>query len=89
MSNRKVQQTFPYVAYVMFLMFLYIANGYSIQAKHMKYRNLNNELKRLRTMQIRTAAIRDSLTNREEIKKLIDQHGLGLEDITLPPKIIE
>ncbi len=79
----------PVVVFVVVLMLLYIGNGFRVQEKHSRIDQLDNELKRLKTLSATTTAARMSLTRQGRIEELIRQRNIPLTFGKNPVHIID
>lgn len=79
----------PYIILLVVLSFTYIANRYKNEKMAMQEQSLKEELKNLRSESITTAAELMRISRQSEVVKLVKERGLGLEESTTPPKIIE
>ncbi len=78
------------IVYVVFLMLLYIANGFHIQHKHNELDRISEELKQLKTRAVTSSAVRMTLTRQSEIERLLREYRIPLVlDHTSPHTIDE
>lgn len=89
LSQERFTRRLPVVVYIVFLMLLYIANGFRMQQKHARLDEINGELKRLKTISVTTAATRMTLTRQSEIERLLKERNIPLFISPTPPKVID
>lgn len=89
LSQDEFTRRLPVLVYVVFLMLLYIANGFHIQHKHGKLDRIAEELKQLKTEAVTSSAVRMTLTRRSEIERLLRERNIPLTPDGTPPHIIE
>lgn len=79
----------PVIVYIVFLMLLYIANGFHIQHKHSRLDQISDELKQLKTVAVTSSAVRMTNTRQSEIERLLREHNIPLSQEGVPPHMIE
>lgn len=90
LSNDEFTRRLPVIVYIVFLMLLYIANGFHIQHKHNELDRIADELKQLKTRAVTSSAVRMTLTRQSEIERLLREHRIPLiQDNTSPHTIDE
>lgn len=89
LSQEEFTRRLPVIVYIVFLMLLYIANGFHIQHKHSRLDQLADELKELKTTSVTSSAVRMTNTRQSEIERLLKEHNLPLLLDGTPPRIIE
>lgn len=89
LSQDEFTRRLPVLVYVVFLMLLYIANGFHIQHKHSELDRITDELKQLKTQAVTSSAVRMTLTRQSEIERLLRERNIALSPDGAPPHIIE
>ena len=89
LTRVEVRRMYPYVLFIVVLMFLYIANGYHIQKLHRRHERLTEQVKELRSRSLTISSIRMTQTRQSEIIKQLEERGIPLEESLIPPKIID
>lgn len=89
LSQDEFTRRLPVLVYVVFLMLLYIANGFHIQHKHSELDRITDELKQLKTEAVTTSAVRMTLTRQSEIERLLKERNIPLTLEGTPPHTIE
>ena len=89
LTGVEVRRMYPYVLFIVVLMFLYIANGYHIQKLHRRHDRLTEQVKELRSRSLTLSSIRMTQTRQSEIIKQLEERGIPLEESLTPPKIID
>lgn len=90
LSRDEFTRRLPVIVYIVFLMLLYIANGFHIQHKHNELDRISEELKHLKTRAVTSSAVRMTLTRQSEIERLLREHRIPLLlDHTSPHTIDE
>lgn len=77
---------FPYVLFLAFLAFIYIANNYYAERKVRKISKLQKELKEIKYEHISTKSKLMQLSKQSQIAKKLE--GSGIKESTEPVKII-
>lgn len=78
LSHEEFTRRLPVFVYIVFLMLLYIANGFHIQHKHSELDRITDELKQLKTKSVTSSAVRMTLTRQSEIERLLKEHRIPL-----------
>ena len=89
LTRVEVRRMYPYVLFIVVLMFLYIANGYHIQKLHRRHDRLTEQVKELRSHSLTISSIRMTQTRQSEIIKQLEERGIPLAESLIPPKIID
>lgn len=89
LSQDEFTRRLPVLVYIVFLMLLYIANGFHIQHKHSELDRITDELKQLKTEAVTTSAVRMTLTRQSEIERLLKERNIPLTLEGMPPHTIE
>lgn len=89
LSQDEFTRRLPVLVYIVFLMLLYIANGFHIQHKHSELDRMADELKQLKTEAVTTSAVRMTLTRQSEIERLLKERNIPLTLEGTPPHTIE
>ena len=89
LSQDEFTRRLPVLVYIVFLMLLYIANGFHIQHKHSELDRMADELKQLKTEAVTTSAVRMTLTRQSEIERLLRERNIPLTLEGTPPHTIE
>ena len=89
LTRVEVRRMYPYVLFIVVLMFLYIANGYHIQKLHRRHDRLTEQVKELRSRSLTISSIRMTQPRQSEIIKQLEERGNPLEESLNPPKIID
>lgn len=79
----------PYIILLVVLAIFYIANRYQNEKKAVEEKALREDLKNLRSESITTAAELMKISRQSGVVSMVKEHGLELEESTVPPKIIE
>jgi hypothetical protein len=88
LTQEAVVKNLPYLLFLAFIGIVYIANGYLAEASVRKINTTQQEIKELRSEQI---SIKSELNNtiiESELKKIIAERKMGLEESFDPPKKI-
>lgn len=88
LTQESVVKNLPYLLFLAFIGIVYIANGYLAEASVRKINTTQQEIKELRSEQI---SIKSELNNtiiESELKKIIAERKMGLEESFDPPKKI-
>ena len=89
MSQDEFTRRLPVIVYGVFLMLLYIANGFHLQHKHSELDRIADELKQLKTEAVTSSAVRMTLTRQSEIERLLRERGIPLVQDGAPAHVIE
>lgn len=79
LSQDEFTRRLPVIVYIVFLMLLYIANGFHIQHKHSELDRIADELKQLKTEAVTSSAVRMTLTRQSEIERLLRERNIPLK----------
>ncbi|MBS1651794.1 MAG: hypothetical protein JSU07_07275 [Bacteroidetes bacterium] len=83
LSNEKYLKHFPFVLFLVFVLILYIANGYYADNKIREENKLNNELKELRSAYISSTSDLMFASKQSEVAKAVEK--IGLKEPVSPP----
>ncbi len=86
--KRKVVRQFPFIIFLTFLAFLYIANRLSAENTAMKAAKLEKNIKRLKAEAMSLSSELIFLSNKSEVSHLISEKNMSLRFTTEPPKKI-
>ncbi len=89
LTKAEVRRQYPYIFFMVLLMFLYIANVFHIQKLHRKSDRLTEQVKELRSRSLTTASMRMMSTRRSEIVKELERRGIPVRESVDPPRILE
>ncbi|WP_051214434.1 FtsL-like putative cell division protein [Rikenella microfusus] len=89
LSQDEFTRRLPVIVYGVFLMLLYIANGFHLQHKHSELDRIADELKQLKTEAVTSSAVRMTLTRQSEIERLLRERGIPLVQDGAPSHVIE
>ncbi len=84
-----VRRQLPYAFFVVFLMLLYIANGYRNQHLQRQFSRLQSEVKELRTKSLSVNERRMTATRQSEVMRMLRERGIMLEESIVPPRVVE
>ena len=76
------------LAWAVVLMFIYITNGLDAESQSKRISDLTNEVKELQYEQISTQSDLMNLSKQSEVLRRVKSEGLGLEELTEPPRVI-
>jgi hypothetical protein len=85
LAKTNVRQQLPFVIFLAFLGFIYIANRYHAESLMRDTMKLQQELDELRAESITTAAELMFACKQSQVQKMVDEEGLGLKEATAPP----
>lgn len=88
LQDEKFVRRLPVLAFAGLCMLIYMAIGFAVQKRYNYLDDLNDEISRLRTVSITTAAMRGEVTRQQNIEKLLVEHGIELENSTVAPTLI-
>lgn len=74
--------------FVVVLLFIYITNGLDAEHQSKRISDLTNEVKELQYEQISTQSELMNLSKQSEVLRRVRTEGLGLEELTEPPRVI-
>ncbi|MBN1596740.1 MAG: hypothetical protein JW894_00455 [Bacteroidales bacterium] len=83
-----VMKQLPFILFLVFLAVVYIANRYHAEKIVRQITKMKDEVKDLRSEQITTASELMNLSKPSNVKLLIEQKGIDLEEPEDPPKVI-
>jgi len=78
----------PFIIFITFLAILYIANRYHAERVVRETVKIQNEVKELRFESITTAADLMYISKQSEVARMVQEKGLGLEELVEPPSKI-
>lgn len=87
-ANDFVVKQLPYIVFLVFLAFTYIANRYHAEKVVRANIELSQEISDLRAEAITTSSELMFISKQSEVSKLIEKRGLGLKESVVPPKKI-
>lgn len=76
------------LALAVVLMFIYITNGLDAESQSKRISDLTNEVKELQYEQISTQSDLMNISKQSEVLRRVKSEGLGLEELTEPPRVI-
>ncbi len=88
LSSEGVTKTYPYLVFVAFLAFLYIANIFSMQQLHRQQATLTREVRELRTKSMTIASECMQATRQSNIIREIERRGIPLRESLEPNRVI-
>lgn len=88
LQDEKFVRRLPIFAFVGVCMLVYMAIGFAVQKRYNYIENLTDEISRLRTISVTTAALRSEATRIANIEKLLQEKGIKLEHNTVAPGLI-
>lgn len=89
LSQGQFTKRLPVIIYIVFLMLLYITNGFHLQRKHSQVDRMNEEIKQLKTVAVTTSVVRMTATRQHEIERLLKEMNIPLVIEETPPRVIE
>ena len=89
LTSESVSRQLPYILFLAFLAFFYIANRYRYEKLVKKEKTLQLEVRNLRAESITTASQLMFISKQSEVAKLCEKRGLDLKESVVPPKKIE
>ena len=78
-----------YFCFLLFLGFLYITNHLCVESDLREIAELTNEIKELRYESISTSSELMNMSKQSEVIRRVEAEGLGLKELTEPPRILE
>lgn len=88
-ANDFVAKQLPYIVFVVFLAFVYIANRYHAEKVVRANIELTQKISDLRSEAITTSSELMLISKQSEVARLVEKRGLGLKESIVPPtKII-
>lgn len=88
-TKAEVRRQYPYVFFMAFLMFLYIANIFHIQKLYRRHERLTDQVKELRAKSLTVSSMRMMSTRQSEIVKELELRGIPLRESVAPPQVIK
>lgn len=88
LTQDSVVKHLPYALFLAFLGLVYIANGYMAESSVRQINKTQQEIKELRSEQISMKSELNNTIIESELKKIIDNRGMGLVESFDPPKKI-
>jgi hypothetical protein len=88
LTQDSVVKHLPYVLFLAFLGLVYIANGYMAESSVRQINKTQQEIKELRSEQISMKSDLNNTIIESELKKIIDDREMGLNESYDPPKKI-
>ncbi|MCC8088594.1 MAG: hypothetical protein LIO79_04935 [Rikenellaceae bacterium] len=89
LKREEVRRRIPYITFIAFLMFLYIANSYQTQRLQRKYIRMNREVQELRAKSLSFTEKRMTSTRQSQIIKELNERNIDLEESVIPPFKLE
>jgi hypothetical protein len=89
LTSETVSKQLPYILFLAFLAFFYIANRYRYEKFVKQEKTLQIEVRNLRAESITTASQLMFISKQSEVAKLCEKRGLGLKESVVPPKKIK
>ena len=86
LTQEVVVKNLPYLLFSAFIGIVYIANGYLAESSVRKINKTQQEIKELRSEQISMKSELNNTIIESELKKIIAQRKMGLEESLDPPK---
>jgi hypothetical protein len=83
-----VAQQLPFILYLTFLAVIYISNRYHAERIFRKVNVIQIEVKNLRAEQITTTAKLMNMSKPSAVSQLVEEKGLGLKELSRPPKVL-
>ena len=87
-ANDFVLKQIPYIIFLVFLAFVYIANRYHAEKIVRENVELTKEISELRAQAITTSSELMFISKQSEVAKLVEKKGLGLKESVVPPRKI-
>ena len=87
-ANDFVVKQLPYIVYMVFLAFVYIANRYHAEKVVRASVELTQEISDLRSEAITTSSELMFISKQSEVARLVEKRGLGLKESIIPPRKI-
>jgi hypothetical protein len=89
LNHEYVRKNRRYLLFLVFLAFLYINNHYGVEALLKKHLVLTKEVKDLKYEAITTSSQLMHISKQSEVVRRAQEAGLGLEVLTIPPRVLE
>ena len=87
-ANDFIVTQLPYIVFLVFLAFVYIANRYHAEKVVRQSVVLQKEINELRAEAITTSSELMFISKQSEVAKLVEKRGLGLKESVEPPRKI-
>ena len=84
--KKKVLKQFPFIIFLTFLAFIYIANRLSVESTAIKAANLEREIKELKAESMSLASELIFISNKSEVNKMVVKNKLSIKFTEEPPK---
>lgn len=78
-----------HLVFIAFLIFIYITNNLDTERKLRAINDLQSEIKELRYEHITTQSQLMNMSKQSEVLRRVEDEGLGLKELTEPPRIVE
>lgn len=88
LSKAEVRRIYPYLLFLVFLMFVYIGNVFRMQSLHRQHERLGREVKELRAKSMTIASQKMRATQQSNIMEEIERRGIPLHESLTPNKVI-
>lgn len=88
LSRAEVRKVYPYLLFIVFLMFIYIGNVFRMQSLHRQHERLTTQVKELRAKSLTIASQKMKATRQSSIIEEIERRGLPLHESLSPNKVI-
>ena len=88
LTRRELVRQMPFIIFLTILALLYIGNQYHAEKVAIRISELKTDIKRLRSKSLSISSDLMYLSNQVEIKKLLHERGIKLEESTDPPQRI-
>jgi cell division protein FtsL len=89
LSKERMAGQLPFIVFLGFLAFIYIANRFHAERLVRKNMELQQEVKELRAESITTASELMFLSRQSQLFKMIQSEGLSLKESVVPPARIK
>lgn len=89
LTQESVRKHYPYMLFMVLLMFLYIANGFHVQKLHRRHDQLSAQVKELRAKSLTIASQRMMATRQSTILEELQNREIPLEELLAPPQVID
>ncbi|MBN2611059.1 MAG: hypothetical protein JXB00_05840 [Bacteroidales bacterium] len=83
-----VSKQLQFILFLTFLAIVYIGNRYHAEKLFRRVSEIQSEVKNLRAEQITTTAKLMNLSKPSSVSHLVEKRGLGLKELTNPPKVL-
>jgi len=87
-ANDFIVKQLPYIVFLVFLAFVYIANRYHTEKVVRASIELTKEINELRAEAITTSSELMLISKQSEVAKIVEERGLGLKESIEPPRKI-